>query len=86
MEIMLNNIKIGQFKNLNLCIFHNKINVIVGTNGSGKSMLAELIATTQKPKEGIYTIGRERLADVPVGCKTIYVDNKHIFLKILEIL
>ena len=61
MEIMLNNIKIGPFKNLNLCIFHNKINVIIGTNGSGKSILAELIATTRKPKEGIYIIDGNKI-------------------------
>lgn len=28
-------------------------------------------------KDGIYTIGRERLADVPHGCKTIYVDKNN---------
>ena len=61
MEIILNNMEIGPFKQLNLRIFDNKINVIVGTNESGKSILAELIATMRKPKRGFYFIDGNKI-------------------------
>lgn len=45
MEIILNNVQSESFKNLNMCIFDNQITSIVGNNGSGKSILAEIIST-----------------------------------------
>ena len=53
--------EIGPFKQLNLRVFDNKINVIVGTNESGKSILAELIATMRKPKRGFYFIDGNKI-------------------------
>lgn len=61
MEIILNNIEVGPFKNLNLCVFDNKITAIIGPNGSGKSVLAELIATTRKPEKGLYIIDGNKI-------------------------
>lgn len=42
-----------------------------------RTILVESGSGKLQSKEGIYTIGRERLADVPVGCKTIYVDKNN---------
>ena len=61
MEIILNNIDVGPFKNLNLCVFDNKITAIIGSNGSGKSILAEMIATTRKPEKGLYIIDGNKI-------------------------
>lgn len=59
MEITLNNVTVGPFKNLNICFFDNKITTIIGPNGSGKSILAEVISTFRKPNEGKFIIDKQ---------------------------
>ena len=59
MEITLNNVTVGPFKNLNMCLFDNKITTIIGPNGSGKSTLAEVISTLRKPNEGKFIIDKQ---------------------------
>ena len=59
MEITLNNVTVGPFKNLNICFFDNKITTIIGPTGSGKSILAEVISTLRKPNEGKLIIDKQ---------------------------
>lgn len=59
MEITLNNVTVGPFKNLNLSLFDNKVTTIIGPNGSGKSTLAEVISTLRKPNEGKFIIDKQ---------------------------
>lgn len=59
MEITLNNVTVGPFKNLNICFFDNKITTIIGPTGSGKSILAEVISTFRKPNEGKFIIDKQ---------------------------
>lgn len=52
MEIVLSNVDVGHFKNLNLCVFSSMITAIIGDNASGKTIIGEVIGTIRKPKKG----------------------------------
>lgn len=52
MEIVLSNVDVGNFKNLNLCVFNSMITAIIGDNASGKTIIGEVIGTIRKPKKG----------------------------------
>lgn len=56
---MLNNISVGSLKKINMCIFNSKITAIIGKNGSGKSILAQMLATIKKPDKGDYIINKK---------------------------
>lgn len=59
MEIVLKKIQLGPLKNINIKISSCKITAILGSNGSGKSYLAELLATLRKPNKGQFFINNK---------------------------
>lgn len=52
MEIVLSGVDVGDFKNLNLCVFSSMITAIIGDNASGKTIIGEVIGTIRKPAKG----------------------------------
>lgn len=52
MELNVSNINYKILKNINMCFFNGYITSVIGSNGSGKTLLAEIIATIRKPDSG----------------------------------
>ena len=52
MQITLNDVSFGKFKNINLNIDNNKITGIIGKVGSGKTDLTLLISKIFNPEKG----------------------------------
>lgn len=52
MEIVLSNVDVLDFKNLNLCVFNSMITAIIGDTACGKSIIGEVIGTVRKPTKG----------------------------------
>ena len=58
---MLNKVNYKCLKNINICVFDNEITAIIGSNGSGKSLLAEIISTLRKPTSGKFIIDKNEI-------------------------
>ena len=52
MEITINNINYKALKNISMCFFDACITGVIGKNGSGKTLISEIISTIRKPDTG----------------------------------
>lgn len=59
MELVLDNISCKKIKNQTFRFFDAKITSVIGGVGSGKTILADLIATLRKPESGSFIIGNQ---------------------------
>lgn len=70
-------------RHLNLKIQHNKINVIVGASGSGKSTIINLLFRMWKPTKGSITIGGVDISDFDLqnyrDCISVVSQNSALF-------
>ena len=52
MELTISNINYKVLKNISMCFFDGCITGVIGKNGSGKTLLSEVIGTLRKPTTG----------------------------------
>lgn len=52
MELTINNINYKILKNVSMCFFDACVTGVIGKNGSGKTLIAEIIGTIRKPEFG----------------------------------
>ena len=87
-EITFNNVsfsydnKINALKNLNIKFKFNRINAIVGSSGSGKTTIINLLFRIWNIKEGEICIGNTNIKDFPIEIlrKNIIVISQTVFL------